>query len=485
MNMPILKIVFVLSIFIASFALGIVKDVAFNEITNSETSNYNQSKNIKPSKIKESITEQKITIVQNTDTDLTNPVKKNDGTQETKTQSDKNIQDINNDSDKKDEKNNEETKKIESINLIKCENFIGQENCILQITKGENVFAWNGRTILIAELFNQENIVINEIDASNNIEINQTSIWHEDKRLNLWSVWNSSQAKNLPPLNYFENNNEYIVLSNQDYKLKIITPDFKIPKSLKNKRVVAYYGYPEEPLLGILGELNQKELTQRINNDVNNLQIHSPDKDVLGALHIIVAIAQNKSTDDGTYLERIPNELLEEYINFAEKNNLLVFLDIQIGWANIIDEIKIIEKYLKRNYIHLALDPEYATKNQKIIPGKAIGSVSGKEINAVQEYLEQILDPDTDYNKMLMIHRFNEFMIKDETDIIDYPNIEISIDMDGFGNKEAKKMNYEIFSLKSYSEVPAIKLFYNWDTPIFANEELMGFADPPNIIIYQ
>tara|TARA_Y100001970_G_C14241469_1_gene865150 strand:- start:496 stop:1953 length:1458 start_codon:yes stop_codon:yes gene_type:complete len=485
MNISILRIIFVLSIFVTSFALGNVKDVAFNEITNSETSNYNQPENNKPSKIKETKTEQKITIVQNADTNLANPVKKSDGKQETKTQSSKNIQDVNNDPDQKDTKNNEETKKINSMNLIKCENFIGQENCILQITKGENVFAWNGRTILISELFNQENIVINEMNTSSNIEINQTSIWHEDKRLNLWTVWNSSQAKNLPPLNYFEHNNQYIILSNQDYKLKIMTPDLKIPKSLKNKRVVAYYGYPEEPLLGILGELNQKELIQRINNDVNNLQIRSPDKDVLGALHIIVAVAQDKSTDDGTYLERIPNKLLEEYIDFAEKNNLLVFLDIQIGWSNIIDEIKIIEKYLKRNYIHLALDPEYATKNQKIIPGKAIGSVSGKEINAVQQYLEQILDPTTDYNKMLMIHRFNEFMINDETDIIDYPNIEISIDMDGFGNKEAKKMNYEIFALKSYSEVPAIKLFYDWDTPIFTNEELMGFPDPPNIIIYQ
>ena len=69
--------------------------------------------------------------------------------------------------------------------------------------------------------------------------------------------------------------------------------------------------------------------------------------------------------------------------------------------------------------------------------------------------------------------------------IIDYQNIELSIDMDGFGNKGAKKTNYEIFSLKSYSEIPAIKLFYNWDTPLFTNEELMGFTNPPNIIIYQ
>ena len=40
-----------------------------------------------------------------------------------------------------------------------------------------------------------------------------------------------------------------------------MTPDFKIPKSLKNKRIIAYYGYPEEPRLGILGELQQNELT--------------------------------------------------------------------------------------------------------------------------------------------------------------------------------------------------------------------------------
>jgi len=264
-----------------------------------------------------------------------------------------------------------------------------------------------------------------------------------------------------------------------------MTPDFKIPKSLKNKRIIAYYGYPEEPRLGILGELQQNELIRRIKNDIDNLQVYSPDKDVLGALHIIVAVAQDKNTDDGTYLERIPTELLDKYIDFAEKNNLLVFLDIQIGWADIIDEIKIIEKYLKKNYVHLALDPEYATKSQKIAPGKVIGSISGAEINAVQDYLNLIMSPNDDYKKMLMVHRFNESMLTNETDIIDYQNIELSIDMDGFGNKGAKKTNYEIFSLKSYSEIPAIKLFYNWDTPLFTNEELMGFTNPPNIIIYQ
>ena len=115
--------------------------------------------------------------------------------------------------------------------MIQCDNFIGQDSCILHVTKGENIFVWNGTTILISDLFKQDNIVINEMNALTDKEIQQTSIWYKNKNLNLWSVWNSFQSKNLPALNYFEHNNEYVVLSDNDYQLKIMTPDFKIPKS--------------------------------------------------------------------------------------------------------------------------------------------------------------------------------------------------------------------------------------------------------------
>ena len=478
MNRPVSKIIIAASIFVLIVFISNIRDIPLNQSTALKVISSNQSQNNKINSIKEPSK----TTTEKTTTDLTNAPKISNTQEETKSNSKKPLKNNDNNFDKSDKKNVEKTK---AENLLSCDNSIGQENCIFQITKGENIFVWNGRTILISELFNKDNVLIDEENNSNNKEISQTSIWHKDQRLNLWSAWNYNQAKNLPSLNYLEHNNKYVILSDENYKLKIVTPNFKIPKSLKNKRIVAYYGYPEEPRLGILGELDQKELIERINNDIYDLQVYSKDKDVLGALHIIVAVAQDKETNDGTYLERIPTELLDRYINFAEQNNLLVFLDIQIGWANIIDEIKIIEKYLKKNYVHLALDPEYATGNQKMVPGKIIGSVSGAEINAAQDYLNQIIMPETDYKKTLMIHRFNTIMINNEDDIIDYKNIELSIDMDGFGNKSAKKTNYDIFALKSYSEIPAIKLFYDWDTPLFTNKELMEFTNPPNIIIYQ
>jgi len=484
MERPTSSFIVFLSVLFLTIAISNLQDFSFKIETDKEQHVHQKPKKIANNETKDlpKKTEQ-IRPVQNISAQPQENTKLVDAQNQTNTEPKKVLQKNDTDLIKNDKK--EKIKQNDSTNLIQCDNFIGQDSCILHVTKGENIFVWNGTTILISDLFKQDNIVINEMNALTDKEIQQTSIWYKNKNLNLWSVWNSFQSKNLPALNYFEHNNEYVVLSDNDYQLKIMTPDFKIPKSLKNKRIIAYYGYPEEPRLGILGELQQNELVRRIKNDIDDLQVYSPDKDVLGALHIIVAVAQAEDTDDGTYLERIPTELLDKYIDFAEKNNLLVFLDIQIGWADIIDEIKIIEKYLKKNYVHLALDPEYATKSQKIAPGKVIGSVSGAEINAVQDYLNLIMSPNDDYKKMLMVHRFNESMLTNESDIIDYQNIELSIDMDGFGNKGAKKTNYEIFSLKSYSEISAIKLFYNWDTPLFTNEELMEFTNPPNIIIYQ
>jgi hypothetical protein len=76
-------------------------------------------------------------------------------------------------------------------------------------------------------------------------------------------------------------------------------------------------------------------------------------------------------------------------------------------------------------------------------------------------------------------------MIQNSSKIKNYENIELAIDMDGFGGKEGKINNYELFSLSDYSEIPTIKLFYEWDEPLLSIEELLNLPIAPKIIIYQ
>ena len=377
---------------------------------------------------------------------------------------------------------NNAAKKIEPCST----NMIGIDQCLLTIMPGENIINWQGKTIAIKEILNADNIFValNDVDLKKYL-LNTTNVWHKNIRTNLWESWNKIGSKNILVNNFFEYNNEYTIIAKSKFELLISIPKFTIPKNLSNTGIISYYGYPEEPLLGILGQLNEQEIVSNLNRDISKWQLLSPDKQILGALHIIVAIAQDKQTEDGTFLKRIPNELLDRYIKLASDNNFLVYLDIQIGWGDIIAEIALLEKFLKLPHVHLALDPEYATQKQNLAPGLIIGYITGDEINEAQSYLSQIADLSQGYKKTLIIHQFNTQMLRNTEIIEDYSNVELSIDMDGFGGKEAKRLNYELFALSDFSEIPGMKLFYNWDKPIYAIKELLQFKRPPTIIMYQ
>ena len=394
--------------------------------------------------------------------------------------------------------NKQENKKLvnknnmESINnaehkIKSCDiDMLGQNKCLLTIMPGENIIKWQGKTIAITEILNTNNIFVelDDVDLKKYL-LNTTNVWHKNIRTNLWESWNKIGSKNILVNNFFEYDKEYTIIAESKFQLLISIPKFTIPKNLSNTGIISYYGYPEEPLLGILGKLNEQEIINNLNRDISKWQLLSPDKQILGALHIIVAVAQDQKTKDGTFLKRIPNELLEKYIQLASDNNFLVYLDIQIGWGDIITEIKLFEKYLKLPNVHLALDPEYATQKQNMTPGLIIGYITGNEINEAQSYLSRIANLTQGYKKTLMIHQFNRQMLRNTEIIKDYNNVELSIDMDGFGGKEAKKLNYELFALSNYSEIPAIKLFYDWDTPNYTIKELLQFKRPPTIIMYQ
>lgn len=368
---------------------------------------------------------------------------------------------------------------------------LGTTSCIISIITGPNELTWLGKQTNIDTIINTENIYIKNFEKNSSIEdikkaiIQETTLWYKNNKTNIWSSWNTHNTKNNPLLKNIQYKKNYILVAKRNFQIELIIDPITIPPNLSNTRIVSYYGYPEEPRLGILGKYDEDKLVHEMNKLVNQWQLLSVDLKVVGAFHIIVAVAQDQPMEDGTYLDRIPRDLLSKYVELAKKNNFLVYLDIQIGWANILSEMNIIKDFLKMEHVHLALDPEYATQQQQTVPGKVIGFIDENHINSTQEFLNQFNIFGIDYKKTLMIHQFNRFMIQNSSKIKNYENIELAIDMDGFGGKEGKINNYELFSLSDYSEIPTIKLFYEWDEPLLSIEELLNLPIAPKIIIYQ
>ncbi|MEE8422561.1 MAG: hypothetical protein V3S31_07270, partial [Dehalococcoidia bacterium] len=176
---------------------------------------------------------------------------------------------------------------------------------------------------------------------------------------------------------------------------------------------------------------------------------------------------------------------LDRWVELARERGLLLIVDIQIGWADPLEEVERLAGVLAKPFVHVALDAEWATRASGRAPGEVIGTLAAADVNAVQRYLAGIVQRYNLPPKALILHQFRGFMLTDTETYLDVSEVEIVIDMDGFGSPWAKLTNYEEFSLASYAERPAIKLFFDWDTPLMSPERIQGLAAPPDLVIYQ
>jgi hypothetical protein len=209
------------------------------------------------------------------------------------------------------------------------------------------------------------------------------------------------------------------------------------------------------------------------------------DRQTVGALHLIVDVAQAKPTADGLYLDKLGLQQIAEYVEVAREQRILLFLDLQIGWSNALEDTQRLEWFLREPFVHLALDPEFATARYQAVPGRVIGSLDADEVNEVQVYLAQLVQDAGIPPKLLVLHQFQQRMLLDTENYADVPEVELTIDMDGFGGVGPKIGGYQRYALADYAERSAFKLFYRWDEPVMTPQQVIGMDSPPDYIIYQ
>lgn len=259
-----------------------------------------------------------------------------------------------------------------------------------------------------------------------------------------------------------------------------------LPSYFDYGQVVAFYGYPGFPVMGRLGahadpaDAAAAAAVVAAEHDAVN-----GDRDVIAALHLIVSVAQPTPMSDGSYLARLDRETIESYVAATREAGVLLFLDLQIGWADPLRETQRYHWALREPHVHLALDPEFATASTGGIPGQVIGTLSADAVNEVQAYLAEVARTRLLPRKILVLHQFMDHMLAEPERYDDVPEVEISVDMDGFGGPWPKLSKYDRYSLADYSERPAIKLFYEWDEPLITPAELEALEQPPDLIIYQ
>jgi len=258
---------------------------------------------------------------------------------------------------------------------------------------------------------------------------------------------------------------------------------------LPSNRIVAYYGNLYSKEMGVLGQYPESEMLQRLGVEVAKWNKADPTTPAIPALHYIVVTAQGSKGADGKYRFQMPDKEIDKVIAMAQKINALVFLDIQVGLSNIQTELPLLEKYLKMPQVHLGIDPEFSMKTGAR-PGTVVGTFDAADINYVAEYLAKIVKENNLTPKILIIHRYTQKMVTNYQNIKPLPEVQIVMDMDGWGGKAKKLNTYRQFIYSEPVQFTGFKLFYKNDilekgTTLFTPEELMKLNPRPIYIQYQ
>ncbi|MFH1455165.1 MAG: hypothetical protein ABIF22_02510 [bacterium] len=255
------------------------------------------------------------------------------------------------------------------------------------------------------------------------------------------------------------------------------------------KRIVAYYGNLLSTGMGVLGQYPEDEMLAKLDLEVQKWTLADPETPAIPALHYIAVTAQGKPGEDGKYRLRMPDEEIDKIIKIAEKINALVFLDIQIGQSTIQEELPPLEKYLKMPQVHLAIDPEFSMKNGRK-PGIYVGTYDATEINYVTDYLAKIVQDNKLTPKIFIIHRYIQEMVTNYKQIKIVPEVQIVMNMDGWGPKKNKLITYNQCIYNEPVQFAGFKLFYKNDlwapsTAMMTPEEVLGLTPKPIYIQYQ
>jgi hypothetical protein len=259
-----------------------------------------------------------------------------------------------------------------------------------------------------------------------------------------------------------------------------------LPGSLiPEHRIVAFYGNPLSKRMGILGEIEPDEMLRRLEQKATEWAAADSGQKVLPALHLIATVAQGYPGPARKYRLQMPDSVIERVAGWAEQRGWLLILDIQVGVSTIEQELPVLVPFLKRPYVHLALDPEFAMKDGKRPGTDWMGRMDAAEVNHAVDVLAKIVEEQSLPPKILVVHRFTRNMLTNASRIRLDPRVQVVIDMDGYGPPGSKMGAYRWFVVRHPVQYTGFKLFFRNDKPMMKPEDVLQLYPKPMYIQYQ
>ncbi len=255
------------------------------------------------------------------------------------------------------------------------------------------------------------------------------------------------------------------------------------------KRIIAYYGNFYSQKMGVLGEYPKDEVLAKLASTSAMWEKEDPTTPTIPAIQYIAVVAQGQPGADGMWRARMPDSEIQQALEMADTLQGLLILDVQVGKSTLQKELPPLKQWLELPNVELAIDPEFSMKTGRA-PGTVIGSFDADDINFAAAYLAEIVRDRKLAPKVLVVHRFTYDMVTNTEDIRPLPEVEIVMDMDGWGDP-ARKFGTYTRDIEPYPvQFTGMKLFYHADlrppsTRLLTPAEVLGLTPAPSYIQYQ
>jgi len=251
------------------------------------------------------------------------------------------------------------------------------------------------------------------------------------------------------------------------------------------RRIVALYGTPGTPALGVLGHQGLTASIARA--QATAAQYARLTKvPVIPAFEIIATVAQASAGRQRTYSFESSVSSLRPWVITATKAGMYVTLDLQPGRASLLAQAKRYQSLLRLPNVGLALDPEWKLQPGQL-PLHQIGSVSVTEVNSVATWLASLTARYRLPQKLLELHEFRLSMIRDIARLdTHHDDLAIVINMDGQGAPRIKLATWQAVVANAPKAVYfGWKDFYTKDTPMLGPVRTIRQQPVPVLISYQ
>src|SRR5690606_16018819 len=230
------------------------------------------------------------------------------------------------------------------------------------------------------------------------------------------------------------------------------------------------------------------EMLGRLREEEENWTRADPEHPAKPCLHMVAVVAQAEPGTSGHYRSIMRDTTVQEVHSWAREVDGIFFVDIQTGTDRLENILPRFEWILKEPDVHLAVDPEFMMKSGDR-PGTRIGTMDAADINYASAELARIVREYDLPPKVLVIHRFTRNMVTNSSRILLRPEVQIVMDMDGWGAPWLKRDSYRDYVVREPVQYTGFKLFYHNDTkkgdPLMMPQDLLRLEPRPMYIQYQ